>query len=217
MNSIATTKYDVIWIGGSHGDIDQNGKPTQFNGCTNRKTYEAFLKDLRDVGIKADYIIADFCFSLAFLPELYRLLESNGVFVGWASICGVQRHAELATKSVKDIVIDTETNIESIFQGTGSGQVVYRKQSKVLIRYDSATLKKSMATIDASSKQEQEDAMAGLKRIGKKRVLTTRIKTKRLLKCFFGVYYLTPDLVGDMDANVYNSRTQFVSRIRSFL
>jgi hypothetical protein len=216
VNGKTQSKYDVLWFGGSHGNISGKGKPIQFNGCNNADEFVTFLTVLRDLGITADYIVADFCFSTAFLPEFYRLLEPNGKFAGWVSICGTQRHAQI-TGPVRNLVVDAEDNLEQIFPGTGSGQAIYGKKDRILIRYDHATLTSSMQTVDGSTQSEIDDAMAGISRLGHKRTLSTRKKTKWGLKLLFGSYYLTHDLVADMNANLYNSRTQFKARVTTFL
>lgn len=212
------TKFDVIWFGGSHGDITAAGKPTMFNGCSNADAIATFLSDLRDIGITADYIVADFCFSTAYLPELYRLLEPHGKMAGWVSICSTQRHADISVKSVADIVAGTEETTEAFFPAsTGSGQAIYGKRDRILIRYANQTLTASMQAIDASDNDEIKGTLAGIKRLGHKHTLSTRTKSKWALKILFGTYYLTHDLVANMDGNLYNDRTQFVARVRSFL
>jgi len=209
-------KYTVIWFGGDHGDVNGEGKPIQFNGCSRVAEFQQFLKDLRDLDITGDAIIADFCFSAAFLPEFYRLLSDDGKFAGWSGICSTQRHEQILTKTLPAIVEETEDNLLAFFpDAKGSSQVVYLKRTRALIRYDATVVSASMKIIDGSSDKEVKEAASAVKRLGKKRALSTRTKTRRALKVFFGVYYLTPDIVADMAGNLYTSRNQFISRMQA--
>lgn len=54
--------YDTLWIGGGHGDVDNHGAPTQFNGCCDVAMFQRFIADLVAIGIRTPALIVDTCF-----------------------------------------------------------------------------------------------------------------------------------------------------------
>ncbi|WP_045758698.1 hypothetical protein [Xanthomonas albilineans] len=152
--------YDALWIGGGHGDVDDQGAPTQFNGCRNVAVFQRFIADLVDIGIRTPALIVDTCFSLASLPQLAPLLTEDGVFAGWSCICATTRNELLASHRLPALVEQTETALAEVTTAASS-QVVYLAPDRVLIRH--ARLTASAGGMEAN---DLPDAEATLARVG---------------------------------------------------
>lgn len=139
--------YDVFWFGGSHGDASAaTGAPLVFNGV-HEPGGTVFLKVLRSLGLTAKKIVADFCYSLAYLPEFADLLTDDGVFVGFSGIGQAQRTGAFDFNKplacVRMMVKEYEENLKSNVDGpnedpstVATSQVAYIKRSRQLLRYD---------------------------------------------------------------------------------
>ncbi|UOT00494.1 hypothetical protein LZZ50_09305 [Xanthomonas arboricola] len=127
--------YDTLWIGGGHGNVDNQGAPIQLNDCTGVEEVTSFIEDLVTIGIRTPALIVDSCFSLAWLPQFAPLLTEDGMFAGWSCICGVNRLELLTSHRLPALVEQIEINMHT----ATSSQVVYIARDRLLIRYAQLT------------------------------------------------------------------------------
>lgn len=149
--------YDTLWIGGGHGDVDNQGAPTKLNDCTGVEKVTSFIEDSVTIGIRTPALIVDSCFSLAWLPQFAPLLTEDGMFAGWSCICSVNRLELLTSHRLPALVEQIEINM-----GTAtSSQVVYIARDRLLIRYAQLTESVEVKAADLT------DAQVTLARVGK--------------------------------------------------
>ncbi|MBO9881044.1 hypothetical protein J7357_06490 [Xanthomonas sp. D-109] len=150
-------QYDMVWIGGGHGDVDGKGIPRQFNGCDKADVFQGFIADLVAIGIRTPALVVDTCFSLASLPQLAPLLTENGVFAGWSCICTTTRNELLASHRLPALVQQTETALAEVTTASSS-QVVYLMRDRVLLRH--AQLTASVGGLDADDLGDAKATLA---------------------------------------------------------
>ncbi len=149
--------YDTLWIGGGHGDVDNQGAPTKLNDCTGVEKVTSFIEDLVTIGIRTPALIVDSCFSLAWLPQFAPLLTEDGMFSGWSCISSVNRLELLTSHRLPALVEQIEINM-----GTAtSSQVVYIARDRLLICYAQLTESVEVKAADLA------DAQVTLARVGK--------------------------------------------------
>ncbi|OQP77462.1 hypothetical protein FLG15_06830 [Xanthomonas phaseoli pv. dieffenbachiae] len=153
--------YDTLWIGGGHGDVDNQGAPTKLNDCTGVEKVTSFIEDLVTIGIRTPALIVDSCFSLAWLPQFAPLLTEDGMFAGWSSICNSNRIESLTSGQLPALVEQLETALAQVTTAASS-QVVYIARDRVLIRYGRLTAIGGVMTAG-----DIADAEATLARVGK--------------------------------------------------
>ncbi|TQU26953.1 hypothetical protein DB806_23335 [Xanthomonas perforans] len=149
--------YDTLWIGGGHGDVDNQGAPTKLNDCTGVEKVTSFIEDLVTIGIRTPALIVDSCFSLAWLPQFAPLLTEDGMFAGWSCICSVNRLELLTSHRLPALVEQIEINMDT----ATSSQVVYIARDRLLIRYAQLTESVEVKAADLT------DAQVALARVGK--------------------------------------------------
>ncbi|MGV7194682.1 hypothetical protein [Xanthomonas axonopodis] len=154
-------QYDTVWMGGGHGNVDNRGAPTQFNGCRDVAVFQRFIEDLVAIGIRTPALIVDTCFSLASLPQLVPLLAEHGVFAGWSGICNSSRIETLTSGRLPALVEQPETVLAQV-TAAASSQVVYTAHDRVLIRYARLTVSEGVMTAC-----DIRDAEATLARVGR--------------------------------------------------